>query len=211
MLKPHLFAIVLVLFCLIGLSATQTAAQCAPPVGCPPAATPYSPPSSDPNSGAGGNETWGGYTDGRMNAAPDEYYTIFCLNDTASVWARGQQVTAIPLADIVYMPDGSSGLSGQVQYTRTGDLVIFSGNDGNGMPNPGSKSISLSECIARNGRVPNQPPVNAGAENIQTFPTPESSQQLFWQAIENLCGINLTGGAAVVGVIPMLLRRRKRR
>lgn len=150
--RSHVVIYLFTLVVLIGLTATFEVSQAQAPCIEYGTCTPI-PPTSP---------AWDGYSDDRLNPQLDEYYSVWCQEDTVRV-LRGVPSTAlvmdIPLIDIVNMPDGS-----QKQYSdhgltvsKTGDAITLTGSNGNTAPQPGSKTFSLSECIDRNGGVPAQP------------------------------------------------------
>lgn len=124
-------------------------------------ATPSSPP------GAGGPvENWEGYTDGRLNPDPGEYYSVWCAFDRVEVWRgvpEAELLKQIPLADVISLSVGGTlDLGDFMTLVRDGeDTVTIYGSNGNAAPEPGSKAFSLSECVARNGGPP-EPPAGEG-------------------------------------------------
>lgn len=215
---------------------TRQINQC-PPEECPETTPepPLSPPPSEDgeSSGSGGESSgWSGLTDGRLNPAADEYYSIWCVYDQIEVWRavpNSQLISAIPLRSVIdgpYPLDGGSGLTVNV----TGDTVTISGANGNGPAHPGSKSFSLSECISRNGGEP--PPAEPSLEeepassrlsggssdSITTETTtgeseePNSEQQLSpFGVIVSWClpGLASLGFSMIIAPGTLMLRRRQ--
>jgi hypothetical protein len=171
----------LILFCLLFIAlasllifAHPAAAQCVPPE-CYPTDVPYEMP-VEPAGGA-----WGGYSDGRLNPDMAEQYTVYCSNDLVEIWGgtpSPQLISTIPIIDLFSLSDGGSlNAPPDLTITRsTSDTITIHGSSGYNAPTPGSKSFSLSECIARNGgtpELPPQPPAGNGAAN----PPPEVPPQ----------------------------------
>jgi hypothetical protein len=112
-----------------------------------------------PEPVSGGGSTWPGYSDGRLNPDPAEYYSVWCAFDALEVWRSVPApllLAAVPIADVFRLEEGGSlELPDAMGLVRsTADTITVSGSNGNAAPSPGSKSFSLSECIARNGGVP---------------------------------------------------------
>ncbi len=123
------------------------------------------PSSSNPGSG-GPAENWEGYTDGRLNPDPGEYYSVWCVFDRVEVWRgvpEAELLKQIPLADVASLSVGGTLDLGDFMtlVRHSEDTVTIYGSNGNAAPEPGSKAFSLSECVARNGGLP-EPPAGDG-------------------------------------------------
>ena len=106
---------------------------------------------------------WGGYSDGRLNPDPAEYYSIWCSDDLIHVYRAVPEtdlLKQIPLVDVIALDVGGETALGDFMtlVRNTEDTITIYGSNGNLAPEAGSKAFSLSECIARNGGVPEQPP-----------------------------------------------------
>ena len=137
--------------------------ECVPPECYPEEPDPEPIPPEQPMPSVSGG-SWAGYSDGRLNPAMDEYYSIWCGNDVIEVWGgvpSPQLIETIPIIDV--MMGQSLTTSGGLTVSRSSDIVIISGSNGNGAAHPGSKSFSLTECLSRNGRTPEIPNPQAGA------------------------------------------------
>ncbi len=109
------------------------------------------------------SSSWAGYSDGRLNPDPAEYYSVWCANDRIDVYRSIPQtglLKIIPLADVVELSVGAAMDLGDFMtlVRNSDDGVTIYGSNGNLAPEPGSKAFSLSECIARNGGLPEPPP-----------------------------------------------------
>jgi hypothetical protein len=108
---------------------------------------------SSRSNGSSSGATWSGYTDGRLNPNPTEYYSIYCENSSIKVYGKSGQVERIPLEIVKNLdPNGgtmlwNTGFLIPYQVVRSGDTITISGNFGWTMPQAGSKSFSLSQCI----------------------------------------------------------------
>jgi hypothetical protein len=126
-----------------------------------------------PETGGSSGSTWSGYSDGRLNPDPAEYYSIWCNFDLIEVWGgvpNPQLLITIPILDIFTLEEG--GVldlgNGMTVVRNTADTITIYGSNGNLAPAAGSKAFSLSECIARNGGVPES------SENVSPLPEDES-------------------------------------
>lgn len=100
------------------------------------------------------NSQWPG--DSRLNPDRAEYYTVYCAFDQIEVWRSspsGLLIETIPILTVLNL-DGCMTSANGLSVCRNGDIITISGTNGNLAPAEGSKSFSLSECIARNGGVP---------------------------------------------------------
>lgn len=108
-----------------------------------------------------GGASWSGFTDGRLNPDPAEYYSLWCSGNTLNVYSAasgyGVLLVAIPLAQVQALPIGgqlaasdSAGVLMIVQHSDQDTFMVW-GRNGNSAPNEGFKSFSLSQCLARNG------------------------------------------------------------
>jgi hypothetical protein len=124
------------------------------PTPAPPPDVPVGPP-------------WSGYTDGRLNPDPAEYYSVWCQDGVVRV-LRAVPNTAlvrdIPISDLQALRDGFTREyrdAGDLKVTKQGDIIMISGS--NLSPASGSKAFSLSVCIALNGGLPTPMPTNTPA------------------------------------------------
>ena len=124
--------------------------------GAPPQPPPTNPPS---NAGIGG---WNGWSDGRLNPDPAEYYSIYCEHSSIKVYGKSNDpndpealVERIPLEMVESLsPNGgqmlwNTGFLLPFRVTRNGDTITLEGNFGYLAPQPGSKTFSLSQCQER--------------------------------------------------------------
>jgi hypothetical protein len=147
---------------------------------------------SGPNGGP-----WIGYTDDRLNPAPDEYYSIWCRQDQVEIWRSipDSAMFSVPLSTVFYLVDGGSFDAGNnMTITRSGDLITVYGSNGNLAPASGSKNFSLSECVSRNGREPEQP----ANEPVASAPAPQTQLEYCstltdWRSL-GVCWILYYGG-----------------
>jgi len=101
---------------------------------------------------------------GALNPEPDEYYTLYCGNDQLEVWRSTPSallLATVPMVSLLDLVVGSDlvlteGMTVARVPSET-DTLTVSGSNGNAAPAAGVKSFSLSECIARNGGVPELP------------------------------------------------------
>lgn len=93
-----------------------------------------------------------------VNPEPDEYYMVQCTINAVWVWVSIPSpllVTSVSFFQIDALNDGASlVVSNNVTVTRSDDMITLSGENGNFAPQPGEKSFSWSECIERNGSLP---------------------------------------------------------
>lgn len=98
-----------------------------------------------------------------VNPEPDEYYTVQCTTNAIWVWRSVPApsiVTFVSFFQVAALGDGGSlTAAGNVTLARSGDTITLSGDNGNLAPQPGEKSILWSECVERNGGLPELPPV----------------------------------------------------
>jgi hypothetical protein len=132
----------------------------------------YEPPSSGGSSNPQSNNPppWSGLSDGRLNPDAAEYYSIYCKNTFLEIWRgvpTGSLLQFVPIWLLDGLnPDGGTTTIpnyGETPFTitRNGDIITVSGNFGNLQPAEGSKSFSLSDCIAHNdGPIGSAPPNN---------------------------------------------------
>lgn len=121
---------------------------------------------------------WGGYSDGRLNPDPAEYYSLWCAYDLLEIWRAVPSpllLKTVSLTSLVRMEVGSTLDIGDFMtiVRHSSDTITVYGSNGNLAPNPGSKSFSLSECIARNGGLPPEPTSEPGRGG--TNPPPATS------------------------------------
>jgi hypothetical protein len=184
----------IVLLCLLAAALLLTvggvAAQEPPCVGLPECYEPTPPPSGGSGSGSSSGPAappWTGFSDGRMNPNPAEYYSLFCKNTFLEIW-RGAPTGSLLQFVPIWLLDGldeDGGTTTIPNYgfepfiiTRNGDLITVSGNYGNGQPPPGveppgvpgEKVFSLSECITRNdGPIGSAPPSSQPSTGFVDF------------------------------------------
>lgn len=98
----------------------------------------------------------GANDDGRLSSPGWDYYTVYCATDMVDLYlANGQLVKQIGLAHILGIPvDGYWSLDEVMTVHREQDAVTIFGANGNGAPQTGSRTFSLTECLERNGRTP---------------------------------------------------------
>ncbi|MBK9750926.1 MAG: hypothetical protein IPO91_29755 [Chloroflexi bacterium] len=111
------------------------------------------------SSGGGGSS---GPIDGRLNFAPDEYYTLYCAYDTLEIWRgvpTGLLLHAVPIVNFTSLVVGGSyDVGGGTSIFRNSeDIFTIYGSNGNLAPAGGSKNFALSQCIASNGGEPAAP------------------------------------------------------
>jgi hypothetical protein len=103
-----------------------------------------------------------GYHDGRLNPDPAEYYAVWCSSDRVEVWrtvptpARLKNIVIRRLIDLAIGEE--LDLADMVVERSSEDVITVSGSNGNTASEPGSKTFSLNECIARNGGEPEPSP-----------------------------------------------------
>lgn len=111
---------------------------------------------SNRNSGGGQEEPtpppWEGFLDGRINADPAEYYTIFCALGDVQVYRSTPStdlLTQVPISTISSLSIGESLDLGNFMtlMRNTEDTVTIYGSNGNLAPEPGSKAFSLAACM----------------------------------------------------------------
>lgn len=120
---------------------------------------------------------WEGYSDGRLNPDPAEYYSVWCAFDRIDVYRsvpQSELLKMISLADVIELSSigGAMDLGDFMTLVRNSeDTITIYGSNGNQAPTHGSKAFSLAECVERNGglpEVPSPPPPDASetpAEN----------------------------------------------
>jgi hypothetical protein len=132
-------------------------------------------------------EPYPGFSDGRLNPDPDESYAAWCAFDYLEVWRTTPTpllLTTIPILFLIDLDRGSclDETNGVTTCRLTPDVITLSGENGNRAPEPGQKSFSLSECIARNGGVPEgfpEPPSGPmGEEPVDPPPTVSPCERL---------------------------------
>jgi hypothetical protein len=105
------------------------------------------------------DSSWSGFSDGRLNPDPAEYYSLWCAFDRVEIWRSvpTTELLKLPLLrDILNLSEGQAMDLGDFMslVRNTSDTITVYGSNGNRAPEPGQKSFSLSECIARNGGLP---------------------------------------------------------
>lgn len=124
-----------------------------------------------------------------LNPQPDEYYTVQCATNSIWIWQppNNALVTIVPLIQVVALGTGESFIAPQnVTVTIDGDTVILSGENGRLAPEPGEKSFSWNECIARNGGLPEIPRSMATPNAEQAACLDLPSEQEIAQCLANL-------------------------
>jgi hypothetical protein len=101
--------------------------------------------------------------DDPLNPQLGDYYSLYCLSDALEVWRSvpaDEQLTTVSIAQVVSLGQGESlELDDFMTLARdAADVATVYGSNGNQAPLAGSKSFSLSECIGRNGGLPDEPP-----------------------------------------------------
>jgi hypothetical protein len=186
----RVFMLLLAVLLPAAVSTAAPAGQgCEPPECYEPSPPP--PPPSIPNQPPSGG-SWSGYSDGRLNPDMAEDYSIWCANDVVEVWGgkpTPQLINSIPIVSILQLGDnGSFDAGAGMAVLRTGDSIVIAGSNGNNTPNPGSKTFSLSECIARNGGAPAIPPTPTPTATFIIFvPTRTPDAQAEAEGIGYIC------------------------
>lgn len=117
-------------------------------------------------------EPWPGLTDGRLNPAIDEPFSLWCANNLLNIYrsvnGQGQLLATYPLTGLrsraVESVTTITTGSGPLTLTRLNDeLYTISGSIGTNAPAFGVKQFSLAACILANGglTVPTQTPTRA--------------------------------------------------
>lgn len=101
--------------------------------------------------GDSGGGSWPGYTDGRLNPDPAEYYSIWCRSGQIEIWRAvpaASIVKSVSVFDALALPiGGTADLGDNMALVRNSDTVAtIYGSNGNNAPEPGSKSFSLDQC-----------------------------------------------------------------
>lgn len=130
--------------------------------------------------------------DNRLNPDRAEYYTVYCGFDQIEVWRSspsGLLIDAIPIRTVLNLEGCTTSANG-LSVCRNGDTITISGTNGNLAPAEGSKSFSLSECIARNGGVPEDEDHDDGPTDVSTNEdeTTESDVDFCFRAFEDSPG-----------------------
>jgi hypothetical protein len=137
---------------------------------------------------SGPGPQWSGMSDGRLNPDPAEYYSIWCSNDVIEVWGGNpspQLISTIPIVNVLLLAVGGSldAGAGLTVTHPSEDTVSITGNNGNLAPQPGSKSFSLSACMAQNGdilQLPVEPPpdnTGSAGESVESGVTEDECSQ----------------------------------
>lgn len=104
---------------------------------------------------------WPGFSDGRLNPALDEYYSVWCHYDRIDIYRSIPQqelLKIVSLAEVIALHDGGVlDLGDFMTLVRTGDTITIYGSNGNRAPEPGSKAFRLSNCVEANGGAPEPP------------------------------------------------------
>ncbi len=138
----------------------------------------------DDDDGGGSGPPWEGYSDGRINPDPAEYYTIYCHAGTDTIYVvrvvpETETMKEIPLLDAVNLGVGQEqDLGDFMTMARSSeDTITIYGSNGNLAPYEGSKSFSLNECVARNGGLPEEGDTSPPAEDSDDDEADEESQE----------------------------------
>lgn len=173
--------------------------------------------------------------DGRLNPDAGEYYTLFCAGDRLQIWRgtpEGQQITSVAIADLLPMNISGQLSIGQnmVIVRQSDDIFEVYGSSGNRAPEPGSKTFSMAQCIARNGGEPAAASSSASNQSGSPVAQPSATAQIAPQTPRNplaaligdtsslwiftlmdwagqLCGVPVFGIALA---LPLLRRRRSK-
>ena len=117
-----------------------------------------------------------------VSPEPDEYYAITCTTNALWVWVTMPApllVTFVPLFQVVDLGVGEElAVTNGLTVTRSGDTITLSGSNGNRAPEPGAKSFSWNECVARNGGLPEIPgmSVTPSAEQVACRELPTETE-----------------------------------
>lgn len=114
------------------------------------------PPSDDDDDGIQPPAPWDDANDGRLNADPAEYYTIYCAFGEIRVYRSTpdtQLLQQIPFSTAENLPVGGSvDLGSFMSMVRSAENTItIYGSNGNLAPEAGSKSFGLRECTGDPG------------------------------------------------------------
>ncbi|MBL8130386.1 MAG: hypothetical protein JNL42_00905 [Anaerolineae bacterium] len=179
----------IMLLILLACLVTPVAGQCSPPECV------QEPPDLPPGeSEIPAAPPWDGFSDGRLNPDPGEYYTIYCSSDVIRVIRvvpLMETVKEIPIYRAVQMPVGwYLELGDYMQLVRHGtDEFTIYGSNGNRSPEAGQKAFSLADCIAHNG---GSFELVSGGEDAPGDPVspapcpdgcPQSSQEILWSEL----------------------------
>ncbi len=140
--------------------------------------------------GATGGGAGSGATDGRLGYVPDEYYSLYCSGDQLHIWRgvpSGLELGNVSLITLLGMTAGDvRDIGGGMTVQRNSDdMFTVYGSNGNNAPNPGMKSFSMSECIARNG---GQPAVSPQAPQVVDCSLPiNASTRGCYPTLEAFC------------------------
>lgn len=123
---------------------------------------------------------WEDAFDGRLNADPAEYYTIYCAFGEIRVYRSTpdtQLLKQIPISTAVNLPIGGSvDLGDFMSMVRNAENTItIYGSNGNLAPASGSKAFGLRECTGD---------VGIGFNSLNGETTPEATEELPPQALE---------------------------
>lgn len=127
------------------------------------------------------DSVWDGYTDGRLDPDPAEYYSVWCNADMIEVWRSvpsTERLQTIPILDAINIRGLGAGidLGDTMQIVRLSETLfgIF-GSNGNLAPQSGEKVFDMTTCIERNGGLPEAAPAPTPATVVQAPPPPTST------------------------------------
>jgi hypothetical protein len=108
----------------------------------------------NPLEGVQPSGLWEGYSDGRLNPDPAEYYSVWCQEEYINVFRSvptTELVDRISLRNALGLDVGDTlGLGGGMTLVRNSeDTLTIYGSNGNLAPAYGEKAFSRSACIAQ--------------------------------------------------------------
>lgn len=113
---------------------------------------------------------------GRLDPEPDEYYTLYCLNDTLEIYRsvpERELLVVVPFNVVVQQARGSTiSVGSDISITRHDDFAYtVSGSNGNRAPEPGEKNFGMNNCFLLNMGMPIPAPTVARTPQAER-PTP---------------------------------------
>jgi hypothetical protein len=121
--------------------------------------------------------SWEGLSDGRLNPHLDEYYSVWCADNSLRVYRavpETQLLKTIPIAQIRSLGVNESRDLGDFMtlLRNTDDTITIYGSNGNLAPQPGEKAFSLSECRDRGETVLGITSEESESPALAPMPTP---------------------------------------